>query len=398
MIREHCTSTAIRPRPTLALPESGPFDFGAPYGTTGVRITNASDGPILPCGYSYWSNVNAHAGQDHLLVFLGTDRNRGGQGPSLWRVDKGTLAVMPLGPLFRPEHPLSWSTGEGWYFSAVDPFILYVSDAEHLYRYHVLRRRLDAVVDLTPFRHLGRFALWQWHSSADGTVHSATVKAIDQDYKPIGTVVYREQCAPWDTWRWYPAVGALDESQVDASGQWLVIKENLDGQDGEDNRIIRLATGEERRLMDRDGAAGHSDVGHGYMVAADNWFPRLPAAWRLWMLDGTEPQGRLVHYSHAWETQVQHVSHSNARPGSPDGQWVIGSGATRAHGPRANELVAFRLDGSLEVCVLAPTMTTRDGYDDLPKANVDAGGEYVLWTANPDGRRDAFLVKVPEWR
>jgi hypothetical protein len=275
--------------------------------------------------------------------------------------------------------------GEGW--SATDPRLLYVSDLEHLWRLNVITREMEVVIDLTPpaLKALG-CVLWQFHTSHNGQRHSATVKRIADDYRPIGCLVVREAGGA-QPWSWYPARGAYDEAQVDQSGEWLLLKENVDGQDGEDNRIIRLADGHERVLLDRDGAAGHSDNGFGYMVAADNWNDK-PNALRLWMLDGSEPQGRVVYYSPTWEIELNHMSHGHARPAPPDGQWVVGSGATRAVGPRANEIVAFPLDGSLQVLVLAPTLVDLDApgggddYGKFPKANVDAAGEYVLWTSN----------------
>jgi hypothetical protein len=134
------------------------------------------------------------------------------------------------------------------------------------------------------------------------------------------------------------------------------------------------------------------------MIAADNWNDK-PNALRLWHFDeACAPQGRLVYYSPVWDVELNHVSHGNARPGSPDDQWVLGSGATSTIGPRANELVMVPLDGSLKVRVIAPTMTTGDiGYDSLPKANLDPYGDYALWTSNHGSDRlDAFLVKIPE--
>ena len=386
------------------LPERGPFDFGAPYGTTGIRLTNVDDGPVLPTGYAYWAAINAHTGQPALRAFVGTDRARGGQGPSLYTVDTSTLAVTPLGPLFPPDHALSWATGEGWYWSATDASILYVSDDEHLYRLNVDTHALTTVVDLTPFRWMGRYALRQWHTSHDGRVHSATVKAVVDDgaWPNIGTLVYREaDCHPW-AGAWVPKHGDLDESQIDPSGAWVLVKEDLDGLDSEDNRMIRVADGIERTLMDRDGAAGHSDCGYGYMVAADNWHP-APAAWRLWMFDDAlDPQGRLV-YSSPWETQVQHVSHCNARPGSPDEQWVLGSGAARSGSAAGNELIVIPLDGSMQGRAIAPTLVDLDApgggtddYNKLPRCNLDPTGEFALWTSNHGSDRlDAFLVKVP---
>ena len=78
--------------------------------------------------------------------------------------------------------------------------------------------------------------------------------------------------------------GDYDECQIDKSGRWLVIKENVDGRNGEDNRIIDLETGAEHVLLDENGAAGHSDIGYGYMVAEDNFNPQ-PGAVRVWRFD-----------------------------------------------------------------------------------------------------------------
>ena len=124
----------------------------------------------------------------------------------------------------------------------------------------------------------------------------------------------------------YPARGDLDECQIDASGQWLLVKSNVDATAGEDNLIVHVEDEESRILLDQQGAAGHSDNGHGYMVAADNWHNQ-PNALRLWMFDkGLEPQGRLVYHSPTWDVELNHISHGNARAGAPDGQWCSAAG------------------------------------------------------------------------
>jgi hypothetical protein len=181
----------------------------------------------------------------------------------------------------------------------------------------------------------------------------------------------------------------------------------VDARQGEDNLIYALAgTGEPRLLLDEEGAAGHSDNGFGYMVAADNWNSQ-PSAFRVWMFEaGQAPQGQLVYYTPSWDAQLNHVSHCNARPGPPGSQYVLGSSASRTQAPRNNEIIGFRLDGSCEVLVVAPVLTDLDApggghedYNKLPKGNCDVMGEYFLWTSNAGGDRlDAFLVQVPtQW-
>jgi len=362
----------------IPLPDRGGFLFPAPYNTVGIRVTNADDGDILPRTYAYWQNVNSHAGGTTMRVFLGTSR-----GPQFWDIDLRTHAVTPKGPIFPPGHILSASTAEGWYWDTFNSNMLYCSDDEHLYRYHVHESRLETVVDITPFTAwMGAHALRQWHSSHDSTIHSATALKVVADgaWPKLGTVVYDED-GTCGKWAWYEARGTLDESQVDKSGRWLVIKED------DDNRIVDLKTGHEQVVTDQDGAAGHSDNGFGYVVGADNW--QQLATWRL--RDFASGATHVV-YESAWDDQVLHVSHCNARPRPAQIQWVLGSGPCK-------DLILIPLDGSMTCRHVAPSMCTyptSNPYDYFPKANLDPHGDHALWTRYADGRFDAFMVQIPE--
>jgi Big-like domain-containing protein len=132
---------------------------------------------------------------------------------------------------------------------------------------------------------------------------------------------------------------------------------------------------------------------------------------RVWRFDqpfpaaepGTPPQGLLVYRTTDWSADIGHLSHANAQPGvALDQQYVCGGNASRNRLPRNNEVLCFRLDGSLQVLVVAPVMTNLDAtgggndYAKLPKGNLDVTGQYFIWTSNAGGSRlDAFLVKVP---
>jgi hypothetical protein len=349
----------------MDIPKRGSFPFGPPYNTIGIRVTNESDGEILPRNYSYWQNINAHAPDRDLFVFAGTSK-----GPCMWVVSKRSGAVGVMGPIFSADNPLSNSTAEGWYFHAQKAHILFCSDDEHLYRYDIGTKRLEVVVDITPFRWMGRFALRQWHSSQDGTVHSATVKKIVDDgpWPNIGTIVYREGFR--QPWLYYEAKGNLDESQISRSGEWLLIKED------DDNRIIKVPTGNERIILDKDGAVGHSDNGWNWMVGADNW--QQMATWRRW--DFATLRSTII-YETPWWAQVLHVSCCDSI------SWVLGSGQIR-------DLIKIPLDGSMLTTPVAPKLSEGDTYDDLPKASLDPHGEYGFWIAFVNGRYDAFLVKI----
>jgi hypothetical protein len=414
---EPANSPAFRAPLTAAeagaiLPTRGVFTFPSPYGTTGFRLTNGDDcggqDCVKPVGYSYWNNINNHAGSDTMLVFLGLDRNKGGTGPTLFSVDKRTGETRNAGPLFPSTSSYSYHSGEGWYFSYTRPYSLYMHSGRRLLRYDVQTRTFQTVFDVTAQFGTNRY-VWQAHSSADDRVHSATLRD-STTYAYLGCIAFRE-----DLQQFYfaPRIGNYDECQIDRSGRWLVIKENVDARNGEDNRIIDLETLTERVLLDENGAAGHSDLGFGYMVSADNWNPK-PGAARTWRFDldvqGGEPvasvpgQGTLVYHLTSWAAAVGHFAHGNARAGVPlEDQLVCSSSASRQLVPRVNEIVCYRLDGSRDTLVVAPNLTNLDAtgggtddYNQLPKGNIDPTGQYFIWTTNAgSGRLDAYVVRVP---
>lgn len=385
------------------LPQRGAFTFPAPYNTKASRLTNASDCAGNDCvnyaGYSYWRNMNNHVGMDSMLIFLGLDASRGGKGPTLLEFDKATGAVRDLGALFPKTHRLGWATGEGWYFSATMPTKLYINDGPRISRFDVITEEMTTVADISHGLGAG-YMLTQMHSSDDDRVHSATVRE-NRGYRALGCMAFEENT---NKYHYYPITGEFDECQIDRSGEWLVIKADLDGMDGEDNLIVNLRTGQERMLRDRDGAAGHSDMGHGYMIAQDNWAEK-PNTWKLWDFTKSTLQGESVYSNNNWNVAAPaHVSHTNANPRLPaQQQYACGSSVNRNSGAHANEIVCLTLNGSGKSVVIAPTMTNLDAaggdndYARAAKGNLDVTGRYFLWTTNMGGSRlDAFIVEIPE--
>jgi hypothetical protein len=394
------------------LPQRGTFTFPSPYSTTGIRLTNAGDCGGQDCvhsvGYSYWNNINNHAGSDTMLVFLGLERRSGGGGPTLFSYTKSTGETKNLGPLFSADSPYSWATGEGWYFSASQPTTLYMNDGPRMLRYDVMTHAMSEVYNVETLMGAGR-VIWQMHSSNDDHVHSATVKD-SSTYKELGCIAFDDRRPSLPTW--VAAKGDYDECQIDKSGHYLVVKENVDGRNGEDNRIINLDNGSETVFLDENGAAGHSDLGYGYMVAEDNYNP-MPGAVRVWQLgqdlSGSDQghvagQGTLVYELSSWDTGIGHIAHSNSTNASSSGQMACVSNASRNNLPRVNEIVCFRLDGSMQALVVAPNMTDlnasgggSDDYWKIPSGNIDVTGEYFIWTSNMGtGRQDAFIVRIPQ--
>ena len=388
------------------LPQRGRFTFPAPYGTQGIRITNAGDCGGADCvdyGYSYWNKINNHAGSDTMLIVVGLNRARGGAGPTLFTYNKTTGDTRNAGPLFDANSGLSYATAEQWYFSGTRPSTIYVGDnGPRLLRYDVHARTSETVFDVTSLLGGGKY-LWQMHSSNDDRVHSATVKDSNT-YQDLGCIVYREDTRQH---QFYAPRGDYDECQIDRSGRWLVIKENVDGNFNEDNRIINIDTGAEQILWDQNGAAGHSDMGFGYIVGEDDKWGSNPYGVRVWQF-GTSmssADGRVVYSMPDWNGPgVGHIAHSNSKSGAALGdQLACSSNAGGFSLARTNEIVCFRLDGTMQVLVVAPNMTDlnasgggSDAYSKRPKGNIDPTGEYFLWTSNMGGNRaDVFLVRIP---
>ena len=432
---ETAGSPALRPRFTKAeidafLPPggvAGAFRFPAPYNTDAVRLTDASlcaDGQdcLWYVGYSYWRNINNHAGSADMYIFVGTDPERGGSGPVLLRYNKPLDVVQNLGALFDEGDPYRYATGEGWYFSALLPTRLYTTfpGSGLLRRYDVLLRQFEAVPALNlagcprPRICPGDAAyITQAHSSDDDLVHSATVQ--NTSWQRLGCVVYQTAVRRF---RYFapPAGFAIDECHVDKSGGWLMILETrTDGT--RQNRVVNLGHGRIRTIRDVDGALGHLDMGFGYAIGADTFNPLPNATIRLDfpVAETQRPIGPVVHYNKRWDiAAANHISHGNASAVDTGRPYACGSNASRV-ADMADEVVCFfadgltKPDGSLDVLVVGQVLTDLDAaggndldgddYEQTPKGNLDVTGRYFLWTTNlGGGRLDAVLVKIPAER
>src|SRR3989344_3911353 len=348
---------------------------------------------VYPVGYSYWKNMNNHVGQPEISIFIGLKHEYGG--PTLYKFNKLNGEVRKVGPLFDASSPFSYSTTEGWYWSAKSPQEIYVSNAgTKLFRYNVDTKQFETVLDIANRFESSRY-VWQTHSSDDDRVHAGTIRD-SANYQSLGCFAYQEDR---DTFSYYPAKKNLDECNLDGSSRWLVML------DGEDNRIIDLDTGTEQVLLDKEGALGHLDMGYGYMVGSDNYNlePNATVLIKFPLTNLNHPAGITVHVNRDWDTaEVNHISHQNRRPGPPENQFACGSNADTVGN---NKIVCFKLDGSLARVEVAQVGTDLaayggvDSYSKFPKGNLDITGGYFFWTSNSGGSRlDAYIVKVLDFR
>src|SRR5712692_4648572 len=381
------------------LPPRGTFAFPAPYNTEGIRLTNASDcggrDCVVPIASSYGRNINNHRGRDTVLVFLGLR----GVGPTLFGFSKASGKVRNLGPLFDSSSPYASAPGEGWYFSGTQPSKLYLTGplSAQLQRYDVFTKAFEMVFDASTQFGAGTY-VWQAQSSDDDNVHSATLSDSSSHTK-LGCLAYREDARQY---MYYPAAEDYSECQIDRSGRWLVIQEELDGVPGRDNLIVDLETGIEKVLPRSQGAGGSFANGYGYMVAADEG-GGVRGAVRVWDFDKSPLRGTVVYTTSSGAGRIGQIAHSNAAPGVPlSEQYACAANTTMTAVPPVTEVVCFRLDGSRDALVVTQSMTNLDapGAGDrdlkLGTGGLDLTGGYFIWVADVlGGRVDAFMVKVP---
>lgn len=322
----------------------------ASYGRTVIRLTNEVDGEILNRGYSYWPASWIDDSSGYAFVFVGHASGL----PRFYQVNLTTGQVTPIGS------PVPYlGTAEGWYWDRNGRVMLL--EGPRLHRVNPFNPTEDEVV-LDVSEKFPGCRLWQAHSSDDGTVHSASVESVTEigPYIRLGTIIGRNG----QLWQFSgPTRGELDESQVSGDGRWVLIKE------GNDNRLIELASGAETVITNADGALGHSDNGPDYAVGED------------------DQRGAMVLMPFANPTQrtVLHETWNMGHVSVQAGRCLL-SGKT--------ELCLVPLDGSRQIETLAPHGMVGEGYDHQVFANLDRSGRAAVFVSNQFGRFDAYLLLI----
>lgn len=331
----------------------------------GFPILLAKD--VNPMGMSYWRNINYHANDNTLLVLLSISDEL-----ILLTVNKSDLSVMD-------RHDLGIRhTGEGCYFSRLNPNTLFIPNDISLSRYNIITGERIPFWELvnsdnSDSKEVSENHLWQCHSDYAEVIHSGSLQ--DKNYNIIGWVVYDEFAGEMKR---YDLKGDPDECQIDKSGRWLLIKEiNY-------NRIIYIPTGTERIIPNENGALGHSDCGFGLALGENDYSP-LPGA--LDMIQFENGSSKNLYSTGIWN--MGYVSFTNARPGALYDQNCLLS--------TPNELILVKLDDSKRSLKVCDNLTQSQEYSNRPKANLCPLGEYAVWTAFVDGSLNAYIVKVPEF-
>ncbi len=283
------------------------FRFPAPFNTEAYRLTIPDDCGGKDCleqeGYSFWRNINAHAGQPVVRVFVALEDTTY---VTLITVDKATGAVTKQGSIFgKPsqDRPISYARGAGWFWSAVDPDLLYGYATSQMIAKNVASGTETVVFDLASSGARKAHGagsdvrVWAAIASNDGQSWAMTVKKAVDPWNDLGCAIYH---APTDAWHFMP--GPMGDCFVDKGGAYWVagVAGATSGNDQLLGTVNPWSVGE--TLTDPDGAPGHLDLGWGFLLGEDNFAP-LGQTLRLWDLSRplkAPGQGRVVHTMVGW--------------------------------------------------------------------------------------------------
>lgn len=243
--------------------------------------------------------------------------------------------------------------GEGWSWDRAG--FIYLLDGPYLRRVHP---EVDPVGEIL-FDVRTRVPdgwLWQAHSTDDGLLHSATVQT---PAGRVGTILM----ARGREVAYVPALGVLDESLLTPDGAFLIILED------DDNRIITLESGEERRITQVEGAVGHGACTPSWLVGEDDQHGAC-VVWDLLSLT------RRTLFS-TWN--MGHLSLRNGRCLLSDQthlSWVdLTTGAVTP--------------------ILAHGMISDGTYDTQVQASLDPTGSVAVYCSNKSGRLEAYCLELP---
>jgi hypothetical protein len=372
------TDREVHPEPPLpALPHAGGTLVDPTFGTTILRVTDASDCMDCSVAYSYWPTFN----RSSTRLQIGSDAGAG----LLYRFDPATLAVSAREPLFPKNAPGGGTPfQEDAIWSGTDPDVLFAHEGARLWAYDVASHEYTLLRDFgTMFT--GQY-LWQMSRSLDDDVFAFALRD-SASYAFVGYAVWRRST---DTILLDESTSQLDEVQVDKDGKFLVVKTGQSGHGVIEVRVADLTTGTFADLTDDapDFAPGHSDNGHGIVVGADNWTNRYTVR----KLATPHQLTGALDFGNDWSS-ASHVSFL-----ADDESYAIASiYEAGAHTPGLfhDEILAFATDGSQAVRRFAHHRSSIAGYADMPRANISRDGCFIAFTSNwGGGRHDVFVVSL----
>ena len=369
---------AYWPNNPPTLPAKGGKYTDPTWGTTVMRVTDATDGGDWGTAYSYWPSFNKD--NTHLLVF---DIGNGTQ--YVQHFDAANFLLVGSKSALFPTNPPGGNTPrqEDVIWSGVTSTLIYGHDGLKLWSYHVDSATWTLVKDFTGAGLPGSEAhLAQMSRSMDDNVFGFTVQNASWNY--TGYIAWKRDTNQIEV---NVADTSFDEVQVDKSGRYLVAKVANDIVKVYDTQLDTVET-----LTDAapDYAPGHSDNHYNVVIGADNWENRLLKR----NLATPHTFSTVLDWGDNW-TQDSHLSCL----GDDESKVAMSTytGSTPAPDYLRDEVFLITTDGNETVTHLCHHYSHYTDYYSSPRGNVSRDQKYFAYTSNyaNQGRLDLFVVQIP---
>lgn len=362
------------------------------FKTTILRISDSSDGnqECLPL-YSYWPSVNINSTRILIICnYSGSYRN------VFFNFDPNTLTLSN-----KSQINVAPQTGGSLYtndiiWSNIDPYTIFGhNNGNKLWSYNVNDKTYTLIKDFSSEVVSGG-GLRQMRKSNDDNVFSFTM--VDSAKQVVGYFVW-EKSTNEILVKNFNSGHTVDEVGIDKSGKFLVVI-NTDG----DSQTVNLETKTITQFNWGTNGWYHYDVGIGTFFTSANdgshsflirsflnpfsVLKILPGYFGFTTKD-------CYHYSSLADNELWAlISLCNKPPGQPNG----GNDGKVNIQAFDNEIFQVATDGSNRVRRIAHHRSIHNAYNDQPHANISSDGQFVIFGSNwgAKGRRDAFLVKIPQ--
>lgn len=329
--------------PFLERPYEGPVEPTLLWSESGLR----------PLGMAYWRNINQHYLDDNFKVFISINDEI-----NILTVNKKTLQ-----PVSSPRGLEIHHTGEGCWFSALEPNRLFIRIGNELRAYDIRNGSYNVAFRLNADENV-----WQAHGDYYDTKFSCTVKDLNWYFK-----------------EWYAAgkrfafKGEPDECQIDKSGEYLLTKEGIS-----ENNIYHIDSGHYDNVSDYSGALGHSDNG---FKCAIGEFDKSDFAGDVHLLpfDNIDKH-RMLYSTGIWN--MGYFSFGNAKP-----QKALENSYGLVTTPK--DIRQIKLDGSGSVRKICEIYSPNEPYENRVKANICPEGEFAVFTMGSPLK--LYVVRIPSW-
>jgi hypothetical protein len=336
------------------------------FGTTILRVTDASDGPDCIAPYTYYPNFNLNSTRLYAQC---------GNNAVFFSFNPTTMAVSG-----KRVAPSIGAQAYGMVWSGTNPDVIYMNTNTALVSYNVATNTYTTIRNFSAeIAGNGASHIAQMSVSHDDDMFAWSLGSSGGH---TGYLVWKKST---NTFLMNSLDGQADEVHVDKSGRYLTIQK-VDGRP----TVWDLATKTMTQLGSFDGGTGfyHMDTGTGTLMsgyASGLGYRHLATPNTVTSVLAGFSFGNMHYSMNANNEQWALV-------------WAQRNDTLSNTKPFDNEVLQVATDGSGRVRRIAHHRSKWNDYYDQPNANISPDGQFVAFCSNwgnANGRRDVYVVKIP---